>query len=94
MSGGGKTDGDMNIQRALETARNSEGAVDPSIINYLDRSIRELWAKLEAAPESYLMSPDEFALFTYYRQRYSNTAVAESATRRFWDNYQAQGGQR
>lgn len=93
-SGGGSADGDMTIQRALETARNSEGGVDPSIANFLSRAIRELWAKLEAAPDSYLMSRDEFALFTYYRQRYSNTRVAESAVRRFWDNYQAQGGQR
>jgi O-methyltransferase involved in polyketide biosynthesis len=86
------TDGEMTLQKALEAARNSEGPVDDSIANYLERSVRELWAKLEAAPNSYLMSPDEFALFTYYRQRYTNTAVAESATRRFWNSYQAQGG--
>jgi hypothetical protein len=93
-SGGGSADADMTIQKALDTVRNSEGGVDPSIVNFLDQSIRELWARLEAAPDSYLMSREEFALFTYYRQRYSNTRVAESAVRRFWDNYHSQAGQR
>lgn len=85
--GYGSTDSVMTIQKALEIARNSESAVDPNIYAYLDRSVRELWAKLEAAPDSYLMDKDEFALFTYFRYNYSNSQVAESATRRFWDNY-------
>jgi hypothetical protein len=81
------TDGDMSIQKALEIARNSEAAVDPNILAYLESSVRDLWAKLEAAPNTYLMDKDEFALFTYFRYNYSNSAVAESAVRRFWDNY-------
>jgi len=77
----------MSIRKALEIARESDGAVDLSIANFLYNSVRALWARLEAAPESYLMSSDEFALFTYYSQSYTNKGVAESAVRRFWDNY-------
>lgn len=83
----GRTNNNMTIQRALEIARNSESAVDPNISAYLWSSVRDLWAKLEAAPDSYLMDKDEFALFTYFRYHYSNATVAESAIRRFWDNY-------
>jgi len=79
---------DMTIQRALEIARNSEGSVDPNIADYLERAVSDLWANLEAAPDSYLMNKDEFALFTYFRYRFSNSEIAESAVRRFWDNYQ------
>jgi hypothetical protein len=86
--GHGSTDSDMTIQQALEIARNSESAVDPNISAYLETSVRDLWAKLEAAPDSYLMDKDEFALFMYFRYNYSNSQVAESAIRRFWDNYQ------
>jgi hypothetical protein len=77
----------MSIRQALEIARNSESAVDPNISAYLWSSVCNLWAKLEAAPDSYLMDEDEFALFTYFRYNYSNSQVAQSATRRFWDNY-------
>jgi len=78
----------MTIRQALEIARNSESGVDPNIYAYLANSVRALWAKLEAAPDSYLMDEDEFALFNYFRYHYSNSQVAESAIRRFWDNYQ------
>jgi len=89
---GGGADAGMSIQRALEIARESDGVVDPSVTSFLYNSVRALWARLEAAPDSYLMSRDEFALFTYYSQSYTNRSVAESAVRRFWDSYRVQAG--
>jgi hypothetical protein len=78
---------DLTIQKALDIIRNSEGVVDPIIRNFLDRQLRAIWARIEAEPESYILNKDEFALFNYYRYRSSSSTLAQSAIKRFWDNY-------
>jgi hypothetical protein len=79
--------GYLSIQRALEIARNSEGGVDPVIVSYLEKAIQEVWARLHANP-NYILTKDEFSLFTYYRARFQNSEVARRAVQRFWDYYQ------
>ena len=78
---------DLTIQKALEISRNTEGLVDPVIRNYLDRQLRAIWARIEAEPDSYILNKDEFALFNYYRYRATSSTLAQSAIKRFWDNY-------
>ncbi|KAF2184365.1 hypothetical protein K469DRAFT_579529 [Zopfia rhizophila CBS 207.26] len=80
--------GYTSLQRALEIARNSEGGVDQAITAFLERKLGELWARLQAQPNTYVLTKDEFALFNYYRQRFGNSEIATSAIKRFWDNYQ------
>ncbi|KAF2665426.1 hypothetical protein BT63DRAFT_459002 [Microthyrium microscopicum] len=77
----------LTIQKALEIARNSDIEVDPLVLDYLERKFDEVWARIEAEPESYLLTKDEFALFNYLRSRATSTALAKAAIRRFWDNY-------
>jgi hypothetical protein len=86
--GGHEVDGYFTIQRALDIARNSEGIVDPTVSSYLERALRDVWARIDAAPESYILTKDEFALFNYFRHRFTTSNVAQSAVQRFWDNYQ------
>lgn len=86
--GGNEVDGHFTIQRALEIARNSEGVVDPTVSSCLERSLREVWARLEANPDNYVLAKDEFALFNYFRHRFTNSNIAQRAVQRFWDNYQ------
>jgi hypothetical protein len=86
--GGNEVDGYFTIQRALELARNSEGVVDPTVSSCLERSLRDVWARLEADPDSYVLTKDEFALFNYFRHRFTNSNIAQRAVQRFWDNYQ------
>ena len=81
----------LTLQRALDIARNSEGGVDPAIAAFLESQIGELWARLQAQPNSYVFTKDEFALFNYYRSRFGSSEIARSATQRFWDNYNAGG---
>jgi hypothetical protein len=88
--GGNEVDGYFTIQRALEIARNSEGIVDPTVSSCLERSLRDVWACLEADPENYILTKDEFALFNYFRHRFTNSNVAQRAVRRFWDHYQGE----
>jgi len=86
--GGNEVDGYFTIQRALDIARNSEGVVDPTVSSYLERALRDVWASIEAAPEDYVLTKDEFALFNYFRHRFTTSNIAQSAVQRFWDNYQ------
>jgi len=80
--------GYLTVQRALDIARNSEGGVDPVISNYLEKSILEVWARLHAQPNTYILSKDEFALFNYFRARFASSDIAQRAVKRFWDHYE------
>jgi hypothetical protein len=86
--GGDEVNGHSTIQHALNIARNSESYVDPAIFQYLERALRDVLARLHQAPDTYLFSRDEFALFNYYRARSQSSEIAQSAVKRFWDNYQ------
>lgn len=76
------------IRQALERARNCEdGSVDAQTTTLLEAAIAELWHRIQAEPDSYVLSPDEFALFNYFLERYRGSAVAQRAVARFWNNY-------
>lgn len=76
------------IRQALERARNCEdGSVDPQTIAVLEAAIAELWTRIQADPDSYVLSRDEFALFNYFLERYRGSTVAQRAVARFWNNY-------
>ena len=78
----------LSVQRALEIVRNSEGAVDQTSVRFLERSIDELWGRIQTEPNTYLMTKDDFALFNYFRTRFTTSNTAQNAIQRFWDNYQ------
>jgi hypothetical protein len=80
----------LTIQKALDIVRNSEGSVDEAVSDYLESQLREIWDRIEAEPESYILSKDEFALFNYYRDRAPSSSLAQSAVQRFWNNYSTQ----
>lgn len=81
--------GQLSIQTALDIARNSEGDVEPTISAYLDACLQDVWAKLAAEPDSYIMTKDEFAVLNYFRPRFTDSEIAQSAIRRFWEHYEA-----
>lgn len=84
--------GQLNIQTALDIARNSQGDVEPTISAYLEYSLQVVWSKLISSPEAYILTKDEFALFNYFRPRFTNSDLAQTAIRRFWEHYQGAGG--
>lgn len=75
----------LTTRQALELVRNSEDA-PASAFSALERAISELWARIQASPTTYVMSANEFAVFNYYRSRYT-TPVARDAVARFWNNF-------
>jgi hypothetical protein len=81
---------DSTVEQALEIARDSpEGAADPTISSILDSALNQLWAKVQAAPDSYVMTRDEFAVFNYFQHRFTGNKMAIAARKRFWDNVSA-----
>ncbi|KAG9947183.1 hypothetical protein KCU85_g5982, partial [Aureobasidium melanogenum] len=80
--------GVLDIQRALDIARNTEGDLDYSVAKYLEEQLAEVWGRLESRPNSYVLSKDEFAIFNYFVGRYCDSEVAEKAIARFWSSYQ------
>ncbi|KAH0013238.1 hypothetical protein KCU86_g8613, partial [Aureobasidium melanogenum] len=80
--------GVLDIQRALDIARNTEGDLDCSVAKYLEEQLAEVWGRLESRPNSYVLSKDEFAIFNYFVGRYRDSEVAERAIARFWSSYQ------
>lgn len=76
------------VRQALDRARNCEDSpVDLSTSALLEAAIAELWNRLQAEPDSYVLDPDEFALFNYFLERYRGSNVAQRAVARFWNNY-------
>ncbi|GAB7356323.1 hypothetical protein MBLNU459_g7118t3 [Dothideomycetes sp. NU459] len=78
---------DLNIQRALDIARNTEGEIDPAVAQYLDKQLSELWNRLQARPEDYVLTKDEFAVFNFNIRRFEGSEVAEKAIARFWAHH-------
>ncbi|KAL8668355.1 MAG: hypothetical protein Q9168_007016 [Polycauliona sp. 1 TL-2023] len=75
--------------KALEIARNSEdGSVPPLVTAVLERALGELWRRITAQPNSYVMSKEEFVVFNYFRSRFANLPMAQQAVARFWNNFQ------
>ena len=87
----GKTSSnDTTVAQALEIARESaDGASDPTISNILETALAQIWGKVEAHPDSYVMTRDEFAVFNFFQQRFVGNKVAVAARKRFWDNTSA-----
>jgi hypothetical protein len=79
-----------DIRRALEHARECEdGSADAQTAAVLEAAITELWNRIQAQPDTYVLSPDEFSLFNYFlATRYRGSPVAQRAVARFWNNYQ------
>ncbi|KAI4742316.1 hypothetical protein E4T50_07273 [Aureobasidium sp. EXF-12298] len=78
----------LDIQRALDIARNTEGDLDQLVEKYLEEQLAGVWNRLESRPNTYVLSKDEFAIFNYFVGRYQDSAVAEKAIARFWSSYQ------
>ncbi|KAK3360855.1 hypothetical protein B0T24DRAFT_124052 [Lasiosphaeria ovina] len=74
------------VMQALSLARQSEESERHYQIRaVLDSALSEVMARLWAAPDSYVMRPDEFSLFNFFQSRFDNTdPVIMGARRRYW----------
>ena len=85
---GGQASNQLTVANALEIAKeNQNGQLPPAVTQVLERNIGDIWRRIQAQPSTYVMKKEEFAVFTYYRGRYDNNAVAQQAVARFWNHY-------
>ncbi|KAK5987132.1 hypothetical protein PT974_11250 [Cladobotryum mycophilum] len=81
---------DASVAQALEIARESpDGAQDPTVSKILERALAEIWARVEAEPDTYVMTRDEFAVFNFFQHRFTGNTKAVTARKRYWDNTHA-----
>ena len=78
------------VAQALEIARESaDGAANPTVSKILEHAITHIWGKVQAAPDSYVMTRDEFSVFNYFQGRFYGNQDAVDARKRYWDNMRA-----
>jgi hypothetical protein len=78
---------DRVVAQALQTARDSEeGAQDPQVNGILEDALSRIWEKIQAQPQSYIMSQTEMSVFTYFQYSFTGDELAAAARKRYWDN--------
>ena len=81
--------GALNYQRAIDIARNTEGDLDPSVYEYLEQALSDIWERIQSEPNTYILSKDEFAVFNFYVRRFEGVPQAEQAVARYWQHTRA-----
>ncbi|KAJ5622817.1 hypothetical protein N7490_011422 [Penicillium lividum] len=79
------------IRQALDRARTSELPVDDPTSRILEVAITDLWARIQAEPDTIILSPDEFALFNYFLERFRATqpSITQGVVNRYWNSFHA-----
>ncbi|GFP56137.1 hypothetical protein TASIC1_0006030700 [Trichoderma asperellum] len=81
---------DAAVAQALEIARESpDGASDPTVSKILEMALSQIWGKVQAQPDSYVMTRDEFAVFNFFQHRFTGDKTAVTARKRYWDHARA-----
>jgi hypothetical protein len=77
----------LTMKDALTLARNSDlAARDPTVVHALEVAITYIWDEIQAKPDTYLMTPDEFGVFNYFQSRFEGSEIAVAARKRYWDS--------
>ena len=81
----------LTVSRALDIARNREdGESNPAVTEVLEAAIAGIWTRIQAQPNSYILSKEEFAVFNYFRNRFAGSDLAQKAIGRFWNHLQSE----
>ncbi|KAF5624728.1 uncharacterized protein FTJAE_10177 [Fusarium tjaetaba] len=73
------------IAQSLEIARETpDGASYPLIRDILESALEEIWTRVQDQPDSYIMTKDEFAVFSFFMDRFVGDKMAIAARKRYW----------
>ena len=75
------TQNTSTITYHLEKARNEEEPLSGETVTTLEAYVAQVWNKIVAQPDSYILSKEEFAVFNYYQSRYIGDPRAAAAKR-------------
>ena len=76
---------DLSLGQAVYIAQNSVSGVDRRIAALLEEALKMVRGRLQAEQESYILSPDEFALVNYYIPQLGEEDLVQNTVRRYWD---------
>lgn len=86
----------QEVVQALKQVREGETERTKSSVDVvIEQAMNQLWDRIKAREDTYLMDSDEFALFNYHRIRYTagrNNDIAKDATTRYWNNHSVRNG--
>lgn len=78
---------EATVRRALTAAQQStNGHVDSESSHVLQLALASIWGKIQAAPDSYVMTQLEFGVFNYFREQFQDDATARRAVQRYWNS--------
>lgn len=82
------------IRQALQIAQNSHNDnIDRRVIEILEAALAQIWRKIQAQPNSYVMTDLEFGIFNRYRgRREFQNETARKAVSRYWNSRNASDG--
>lgn len=75
-----------SITYHLERARNEEEPLASATIAALENYVTQVWSKIVAQPDSYILSREEFAVFNYFQTRFDGDPRAVAAKARYWNS--------
>jgi len=78
----------QHVAQVLELVRNGESGQAPAnATGTLETAIGELWSRIQADPDGFIMCKYEMQLFTFFQNRFVEDETAKKAVDRFWQNY-------
>lgn len=82
-------DGELTLAEAIHKLRNGFNKADQRIEEVLggrlaENALAEIWSKLNAQPEKYVLRKDELDLLYYHQERFKDNDTYWSAVTRFW----------
>lgn len=81
------------VRRVVLIARDTEyHTLNQTDRELLERTNGRIWERIQAEPETYILSPDEFAVFNFYQNVWPHRPIAENAVKRYWDSQQKVNG--
>jgi hypothetical protein len=75
------------IQRAIITAQNATNDnLDQQTKDILTLAVRALWSRIQAQPDSYLLTNLEVRVFNYHQALFRGNDLARRTLARYWEN--------
>lgn len=89
----GSSNNQMSIKDALQIAKNSTQTTPTTIQanQRLEGAKIDILRSLQAQPNSYVMSREQFSVLNYFHERYKSNELVTQAIARFWRNYTVGG---
>jgi len=77
----------LTVSESLKKAKGAEDSHEVSI--FLEGELQSVYRRIEAQPDRYIMSKEEYSVLNYFKDRWGNNHLCQQAVFRFWKEYEA-----